>query len=106
MLRPLFTLAAFVLAASPAAAATYSARTATPPPAERIAARDILWTCTSGTCTGSTLNSRPVVLCEALAKQAGRIDSFLVDGREISAPELQRCNAAARETASALANAR
>jgi len=106
MLRPLFTLAAIALAASPAAAATYSARTSTPPPAQRIAARDILWTCTSGTCTGSTLNSRPIVLCEGLAKQAGPIDSFLVDGREMSAPELQRCNTAAREAAPALANAR
>ena len=106
MLRPLFALAAIALAASPAAAATYSAKTSAPAPADRIAARDILWTCASGACTGSTLNSRPVVLCEGLAKKACKIDSFLVDGREISAAELERCNASARETSSALANAR
>jgi hypothetical protein len=106
MFRPLFALAAFALAASPAAAATYSARTSAPAPAERIAVQDILWTCDSGSCTGSTANSRPVVLCEALAKKAGRIESFLVDGREMSATDLQRCNASARETSPALANAR
>jgi hypothetical protein len=105
MFRPLFAVTAFALATSPAAAATYSAKTSAAAPA-RIAARDILWTCGSGSCTGSTLNSRPVVLCEDLAKKAGKIDSFLVDGREMSAVDLQRCNASARETGSALANAR
>ena len=106
MLRPILGLAAFVLVASPASAATYSAKTSTPAPSDRIAARDILWTCGSGTCTGSTLNSRPVVLCQGLAKEAGQIESFAVDGRELSAAELQRCNASARGTGSALANAR
>ena len=106
MFRPIFALAAFALAAAPAAAATYSAKTSAPAPAERLAARDILWTCVSGACTGSTPNSRPVVLCQSLAKVAGRIDSFLVDGREISAADLQSCNASARETSSAVANAR
>ena len=106
MYRPLFALAAFALAASPAGAATYSAKTAAQAPADRIAARDILWTCASGACTGATVSSRPVVLCEGLAKEAGRIESFLVDGREISAADLQRCNASARATSSTLANAR
>lgn len=106
MFRPLFALAAAALAATPATAATYSAKTSAPAPAERIPARDILWTCASGTCTGSTLNSRPVVLCEGLAKEAGAIESFLVDGREISAADLQRCNNSAREPGPALANAR
>jgi hypothetical protein len=106
MLRPLFALAAVSLAVSPATAATYSAKTSAPAPAERIAVRDMLWTCASGACTGSTANSRPVVICESLAKKAGRIDSFLVDGRELPAAELERCNASAREAGSALANAR
>lgn len=106
MLRPLLALVAVGLAASPAVAATYSAKPFAPAPAERIAARDILWTCASGACTGSTVNSRAIVLCEGLAKKAGRLDSFAVDGREIAAADLQRCNASARETSSALANAR
>jgi hypothetical protein len=106
MYRPLFALGAIALAAAPATAANYLAKTETPAPAQRIAARDILWTCGTDGCAGSTVNSRPVVLCEGLAKEAGRIQSFLVDGRELAAADLQRCNAAARETGSALANAR
>jgi hypothetical protein len=106
MLRPLLALAGLAFAAVPAAAATYSAKPAAPLSA-RIAANDILWNCGSDSCVGSTENSRPVVLCQGLAKQAGRIDSFTVNGRELAADELARCNASARQTTErTLANAR
>ena len=106
MIRPLIALAASALVAVPATAATYTAKTSTQAPA-KIAARDILWTCGSGACTGSTQNSRPVVLCQGLAKQAGRIESFAVDGREMAAADLDRCNASARgDKNQTLANAR
>ncbi len=95
MVRSLAALAALSLASVPAAAATYSASPASPSQA-RIAARDILWTCGADGCTGTTQNSRPVVLCEGLAKKAGRIESFSVDGRQIAPGELDRCNASAK----------
>ena len=106
MLRPLLAVSAIALVAAPAAAATYSATTSASAPA-KIAARDILWTCASGACTGATQNSRPLVLCQGLAKQAGRIESFGVNGRPIGADELARCNASARrgDRNSAVANA-
>lgn len=105
MLRPLLAIASLAFAAAPVAAATYSAKPAQPASA-RIAAADILWTCGSAGCAGSTDNSRPVVLCEGLAKQAGRIESFTVNGRELAADELARCNASARQAGQTLANAR
>jgi hypothetical protein len=37
-----------------------------------------------------------VVLCQSLAKQAGRVDSFIVDGRAFAVNELERCNASAK----------
>jgi len=37
-------------------------------------------------------------LCQSLAKHAGRIDRFAVDGREFSAAELDKCNTAAKAT--------
>ena len=95
MLRTLFALAATALIAAPAAAATYSATPATAL-TERFVARDITWTCSPDACRGSTLESRPVVLCQSLAKRAGHIDRFLVDGRAVSADELAKCNTAAR----------
>ena len=95
MFRPFFVLSAAALAAAPAAASTYSATPATPT-SERFIARDITWTCGPAACQGSTSESRPVVLCQSLAKRAGRIDSFIVDGRALSAAELAKCNAAAK----------
>ena len=95
MLRSIFVLSALVGLAAPAVAATYSAKLATPTNG-RIIARDISWSCGADACQGATLESRPAVLCEGLAKRAGRVDSFLVDGRAFSDAEIAKCNASAK----------
>ena len=100
MFRPILAVTAALAAAAPAAAANYSAKPATPAP-DKIVAREIVWKCGPEACQGATAESRPLVLCQALAKRAGRIDSFLVDGRAFSAAELDRCNAAAKVSAAA-----
>ena len=106
MFRPLAALSALAFVAAPAAAATYSATTSSTAPA-KIAGRDILWSCVSGTCTGSTPNSRPLVLCQGLAKQAGQIQGFNVIGLRICSDELARCNSVVKpHRNSAVANAR
>jgi len=96
MLRPLLALSALTLGAAPAVAATYSARPATPT-SQRIIARDIVWNCGPDACLGSTEESRPVVLCQSLAKRAGRVESFAVDGTPFSAEDLARCNSVAKD---------
>ena len=107
MLRSALALSAFALAAAPAAAATYSAKPAAPVSESRIIARNIVWACGPDACVGSTEHSRPLVLCQGLAKKAGRIASFIVDGRAFAPAELDRCNASARASQDpALANAR
>lgn len=95
MFRPVLILSTLVLVATPAAAATYSAKLAVPM-MQRIIARDIVWACGADACQGSTAESRPVVICESLAKNGGRVESFLVDGRAFSAAELAACNASAK----------
>jgi hypothetical protein len=103
MLRPLIAFSALALAATPALAGSYSAKPAVPA-SGRIIARDITWNCGTESCEGSTQESRPVVLCQSLAKRAGRIESFVADGRAFTAAELDKCNASARgQKASALA---
>ena len=102
MLRTIFTLSALALTATTASAATYSAKLAAPT-SERIVARDIVWTCGADACQGATQESRPVVLCQSLAKHAGRVDSFLVDGRAMSDADLGKCNASAKAQPKALA---
>ena len=100
MFRSLLVISAATFIATPATAATYSAKPATPI-SERFVARDITWACGPDACQGSTLESRPVVLCQSLAKRAGHIDSFLVDGRAFGADELAKCNSAAKATPAA-----
>ena len=95
MLRPVLILSSLAAFAAPAAAATYSAKLAAPT-TQRIIARDISWACGADACQGATLESRPAVLCQSLAKRAGKVDSFLVDARAFSPSELDKCNAVAK----------
>jgi hypothetical protein len=95
MVRPAFFLFGVLIAAAPAVAANYSA-TLSSPTTQRFIGRDITWNCGVDACQGATAESRPVVLCEALAKRAGRIENFLVDGRAFTEAELTRCNASAK----------
>lgn len=84
-----------ILSAAPAAAANYSATLLTPSTGKFIA-RDITWNCGAAACQGATAESRPLVLCQSLAKHAGKVESFLVDGRAFTPAELDRCNASAK----------
>ena len=95
MIRSATFLLALGLASAPAAAATYSATLASPA-SGRLIARDIVWSCGAAACQGATDDSRPAVLCQSLAKRAGRVEAFLVDGRAFTAQELDRCNASAK----------
>src|SRR3954470_4628692 len=95
MSRTLPLLLGLLFAAAPAAAANYSATLLTPSTG-RFIARDITWNCGADACQGATSESRPIVLCQSLAKRAGRVERFLVDGRAFTADELGHCNASAK----------
>jgi hypothetical protein len=98
MLRTALALVSMALTVAPATAANYSA-TLSQPTSNRYIARDIVWNCGPSACQGATENGRPVVLCQSLAKRAGRVDSFMVDGRTLATAELDRCNASAKSIA-------
>jgi hypothetical protein len=101
MTRFALLFAAATLASSPAVAGSYSAQPVATPAKSKIVGRDIAWTCGPEACRGSTDSSRPILLCQDLAKRAGRIASFVADGRALSAAELDKCNASARAGAPA-----
>ena len=106
MTRTFALLAAMALAA-PASAASYTAKPAAPATEARIVARDIVWNCGADSCRGSTSESRPQVLCQSLAKKAGKLESFVVDGQAFAAADLDKCNAAAPKSSQpALAQAK
>lgn len=98
-IAPLFAIAA-VLVTAPAAATIYSAKPAVQPESARIIARDISWNCSSATCLGRTEESRPAILCEGLAKRAGRLESFTANGRAFGQAALAKCNASAKAVTS------
>ena len=95
MLRSVLAFSALTLIAAPAIASDYSAKPAVPA-SGRIIARDIVWECGPAACQGATDESRPLVLCQSLAKRAGHIDSFDADGVALGAAELGKCNAVAK----------
>ncbi|HEU0311377.1 MAG TPA: hypothetical protein VFR36_09190 [Sphingomicrobium sp.] len=92
---------ALAVVAAPALAGTYSAKPAAAPTATKIIGKDISWSCTADGCRGSTEASRPLVLCQDLAKRAGRLESFVADGQALSSEQLERCNASAKDGAPA-----
>jgi hypothetical protein len=87
-----------LLGAGPAVAAGsyYRAELATPPAAERLVVRGIIWKCAAGGCVSGPSNSRALIDCSALARQAGTVRSFTVEGRALEPAELEKCNARAR----------
>jgi hypothetical protein len=98
MFRSATMFLALAAAAAPAGAASYSAKLATPTTG-RLIVRDIVWNCGPAACQGATDESRPLVLCQTLAKRAGPVTDFLFDGRTLPAAELHRCNGAAKRAA-------
>lgn len=99
MTRVAALIAAATLIAAPAFAGSYSAKPAAAPATAKIVGKDISWSCAAGTCRGSTEASRPVILCQDLAKRAGRIESFVADGQTLSDEQLAKCNTAAKDGA-------
>ncbi len=95
MIRSLAFVVGIGVISAPVAASSYAATLASPV-SGRFIARDIVWNCGAEACQGVTDESRPAVICQSLAKQAGRIESFIVDGRALAANELDRCNGSAK----------
>ena len=94
MSRTIVFLAALAIAA-PATAATYAGKPATPASEGKFVGRDIVWTLAGGSYQGRTDESRPLVLCQSLAKRTGRLESFTVNGKAIAEGDLAKCNAVA-----------
>ena len=96
MTRTLAALLAATLVAAPAAAANFSARLTAPAAGQKIVARDVVWRCGPDACQSASEGSRPVVVCQGLAKRAGHLDNFVADGRAFGSEELAKCNASAK----------
>jgi hypothetical protein len=81
--------------AAPAEAASgpyYSATLAAPATDTKAVADGVAWACKDATCVASKTNARPLRVCRSLNRKFGQIATFKVDGQEITADELAKCN--------------
>jgi hypothetical protein len=96
MATKLFALVALLAAAPAYAAPHYAAEIAQGrAPAERMVVHDIAWRCAGPACIAGRSDSRPLTDCMALARQAGALKSFAVEGSALPPDQLEKCNAAA-----------
>lgn len=72
--------------------AYYTATLAAPAGENRAVAGGVAWTCAETTCVANKGNSRPTRICRGLQREFGEITSFKVEGEEIAADKLARCN--------------
>lgn len=93
-----YALLSLAFISTPAfAAGGFQAQTTTAPSPARFVARDSIWRCTDTDCASTNRTAtRPALVCSALARHAGALRSFAVDGRPFDARQLENCNGRAR----------
>ncbi len=94
----------FVAVPAVAQAPAYRAIPATPATAlQNVVVGETLWKCAPEGCTTTKSASRPAILCAQAVKKLGRLDSFVVNGTAVGTDDLAKCNAKAKDGATALA---
>ncbi len=73
----------------------YRVAFAAPVNQDRFVARDLLWACGGDGCTAGRSNSRPAIVCAALARSVGHLSAFSAGAVSFDTAALQKCNAAA-----------
>ncbi len=54
---------------------------------------EVMWKCAGTGCAAASTGSRPVVMCQRVAKKFGTVARFTAAGAELSADDLAKCNA-------------
>lgn len=85
------------LAAAPAYAGTpyYDVKLSAAVAQDRIIARELLWSCSGDRCVAAKSNSRPAIICSAVAKAAGGVTEFSAGGKKLDQAALAACNKSA-----------
>jgi hypothetical protein len=98
-MTPARLLAATLLAATLAAPALardaapyYRAELAAPAAEARIVAGGLLWRCEGTQCFAGKDNSRPLIVCRKLAREAAPVTRFTAADEELAVEDLARCN--------------
>jgi predicted RecA/RadA family phage recombinase len=70
----------------------YSATLAAPANETRAVADGVAWACKDATCVANKTSARPLRVCRGLNRKFGEIATFKVDGQDMAAEELAKCN--------------
>jgi len=87
-----FGMATSTTPANAAANAYYTATLAAPAGESRAVAGGVAWSCEGNTCVAGKANARPLRICRGLNRKFGEVATFKVDGEELAADELAKCN--------------
>lgn len=88
-----FSVATSTTPANAAGNAYYSATLAAPAGETRAVAGGVAWSCEGSTCVANKAAARPLRICRGLNRKFGEVATFKVDGQELPAEELAKCNA-------------
>ena len=72
--------------------AYYSATLAAPASDTRAVADGVAWACKDETCVANKTSARPLRVCRSLNRKFGEVTTFKVNGEEMAAEELAKCN--------------
>jgi len=76
-----------------AGGAYYRAELVNPAGEDRAVAGGVAWFCKGNICVAERGKSRPVRMCQSLARELGPVAEFKVDGEALEAEQLSTCNA-------------
>lgn len=89
----LFTGVSFGVAPVNAAGnAYYNATLAAPASDTRAVTDGVAWACKDATCVANKTSARPLRVCRSLNRKFGEVTAFKVNGEEMAAEELAKCN--------------
>jgi hypothetical protein len=75
-----------------AGGAYYTATLAAPADESRTVADGVAWACKDATCVANKATARPLRVCRGLNRKFGEVATFKVNGEELPAEELAKCN--------------
>ena len=77
---------------SQAAPPYYTARLAAPASDDSAVAGGVAWACRDDMCVAAKGTGRPMRICRGLAREFGKVTSFSIEGEELAADKLAKCN--------------
>lgn len=88
-----FTIATGASPAEAAGAPYYTAKLTAPAAETRTVSDGVAWACKDATCVANKTSARPLRVCRGLNRKFGEVAEFKVQGEELAAEELAKCNA-------------